>query len=138
MPSEPAVLPQLSDRAKKQKGTDELPLIGVVGPCASGKSTLVAALRDRGYNAREIKQEHSYVPTMWQRFTRPDLLIYLHVSQGVASQRRATEAGAAWWDKLTRRLRHARQHADLYINTDRLTPQEVLDKTLSFLEHNTT
>lgn len=115
---------------------EEHPLIAVVGPCASGKSTLVTALREQGYNAREVKQEHSYVETMWQQFTRPDLLIYLEVSQEVAGQRRAAEADAAWWDRFQQRLRHAREHADLHIDTDRLSPEEVLDRALSFLEQH--
>ena len=55
-------------------------IIGVVGPCAAGKTTLVAALREMGYNVRHIAQEHSYVPYMWQRLAKPDLLIYLDVS----------------------------------------------------------
>ena len=53
------------------------PLIAVVGVCAAGKSTLVQALRAEGFNARQVLQEHSYVPNMWQRITNPDLLIYL-------------------------------------------------------------
>jgi thymidylate kinase len=112
------------------------PLIAVVGPCASGKSTLVKALQERGYNAREVTQEHSYVKTMWQRMTRPDLLIYLDVSQEVAGRRRAAEADVAWWRELERRLRHARQHADLRIKTDDFSPEEVLDRALSFLEQH--
>jgi thymidylate kinase len=109
-------------------------LIAIVGPCASGKSTLVRALRERGHNAREVVQEHSYVPTMWQRITQPDLLIYLDVSWEAACQRRSTSAGPGWWDEMARRLSHARQHADVYISTDGLSPQEVLDQTLTFLE----
>jgi deoxyadenosine/deoxycytidine kinase len=112
----------------------ERPLIAIVGPCASGKSTLVRALRERGYNAREVVQEHSYVPTMWQRITQPDLLIYLDVSWEAACQRRSTDAGPGWWDEMAHRLRHARQHADVYISTDALSPQEVLNQTLTFLE----
>jgi len=46
---------------------EEHPLIAVVGPCASGKTRLVQALRERGYNAREVAQNYSHVPTMWQR-----------------------------------------------------------------------
>ncbi|MEE8390310.1 MAG: hypothetical protein V3S14_05870 [Anaerolineae bacterium] len=117
----------------RQARNKKRPLIAVVGPCTSGKSTLVRALRDQGYNAREVVQEHSYVPTMWQRFTQPDLLIYLDVSWEVAHQRRPTDAGASWWDKVAQRLRHARQHADLYINTGELTPQQVLERTTTFL-----
>lgn len=112
-------------------------MIAVVGPCASGKSLLVSALQKHGYNAREVAQEHSHVPTMWQRITRPDLLVYLDVSWEVAHRRRPSNAGAKWWVELAHRLRHARQHADLYIHTDDLTPQEVLEKTLTFLKNST-
>jgi cytidylate kinase len=118
----------------KKTEQKEHPLIAVVGPCASGKSLLARALRQRGYNAREVGQEHSYVPTMWQRITQPDLLIYLDVSWEVACQRRSTDAKASWWAELAHRLRHARHHADLYIHTDVLTPQEVLEESLAFLE----
>jgi len=117
----------------KQSKQPQRPLIAVVGPCASGKSLLVRNLRERGYNAREVVQEHSYVPTMWQRITQPDLLIYLDVTQEVAHRRRPTDAPKDWWDRLAHRLRHARQHADLYISTDELAPQEILDRTLAFL-----
>jgi thymidylate kinase len=116
---------------KTERGTR--PLIAVVGPCASGKSLLVQALRERGYNAREVLQEHSYVPAMWQRITKPDLLVYLDVSWEVARQRRPTDAGAAWWDEQARRLYHARQHADIAILTDEMSPQEVLAEALAFL-----
>jgi len=114
------------------------PLIAIVGPCTAGKSLLAHALRERGYNAREVVQEHSYVPAMWQRFTQPDLLIYLDVSWEVARRRRSTDAGADWWAELAHRLRHARQHAQLYISTDELSPQQVLEKVLAFLRSTTT
>lgn len=118
----------------KKTEQEEGPLIAVVGPCASGKSLLVRALRQRGYNAREVAQEHSYVPTMWQRVTQPDLLIYLDISWEVACQRRPTDAKPGWWAEVAHRLLHARHHADLYIHTDELTPQEVLEEALVFLE----
>jgi hypothetical protein len=108
-------------------------LIAIVGPCASGKSQLVQALRQHGYNAREILQEHSYVPTMWQRITCPDILIYLGVSEKVAQQRRPTTAPAGWGNTLDRRLSHAKHHADLCIDTDNLTTHQVLEKALTFL-----
>jgi hypothetical protein len=73
---------------------------------------------------------------MWQRITRPDLLIYLDVSQAVAGQRRSAESQVAWWDKLTQRLQHARQHADLWIHTDDLSAGEVLNTTLAFLRQH--
>jgi len=110
------------------------PLVAVVGPCASGKSTLVERLEQAGYNAREVNQEHSYVPSMWQRFTNPDLLIYLDVSQEVASRRRRSEAEAAWWGAMRERLRHAMEHADLRIDTDGLTSEEVVAEAVAFLD----
>jgi cytidylate kinase len=117
-------------RAKQGKS----PLIAVVGPCASGKSQLARALRERGYNAREVLQEHSYVPAMWQRITQPDVLIYLDVSEDVARQRRPTSAPQGWWDTLAQRLRHARQHADLYVDTDGLTVRQIVEQAVTFLE----
>ncbi len=92
----------LSAKAITEQNQEDRPLIAVVGPCASGKSMLVEHLQQRGYNAREVNQEHSYVPTMWQRFTKPDLLIYLDVSQETASERRSSEADATWWEALNR------------------------------------
>lgn len=120
--------------AKSERTLEDYPLIAVVGPCASGKSTLVKALRARGYNAREVAQEHSYVDTMWQRLAKPDLLIFLDVSHEVASQRRVSETSSTWWDELKLRLHHARLHADLAVNTDDLSSEEVLDRALCFLE----
>ena len=54
--------------------------IKVVGPCASGKSSLTARLRELGYDAHSAAQDHSYVPDMWQRLNPPDVLIYLDVT----------------------------------------------------------
>lgn len=109
-------------------------VIAVVGPCASGKSTLVPALRARGFSAREVAQEHSYVCTMWQRIRRPDLLIHLDVSHEIAIRRRSSETDPARWRELKHRLSHARRHADLRVDTDDLTPDEVLEIVLSFLD----
>ncbi len=107
--------------------------IGVVGPCGAGKSTLVRALRERGIAAREIAQEHSGVPAMWQHITKPDLLVYLDVSRETAERRLARELPPAWWEEMTARLAHARAHADLWVETDRLTPDEVTERILEFL-----
>ena len=103
------------------------PLIAIVGVCAAGKTTLAAALRSQGYNARGILQEHSYVPTMWQRITKPDLLIYLDASLETVRRRR-NDPGFPLdlYEAECVRLQHARVHCHLYIHTDELTPAEVL------------
>lgn len=109
------------------------PLIGVVGPCGSGKSTLMAGLEKHGYACHHIAQEHSYAPAMWQIISKPDILIYLHASFPVSTARRKLN----WQEKdhaeQLRRLDHARQHAHVMIDTDDLTPAQVLQKALDFL-----
>jgi deoxyadenosine/deoxycytidine kinase len=107
--------------------------IGVVGPCAAGKTTLIAGLKARGYTARHIAQEHSYVPAMWRRLARPDLLIFLDVSYELSVQRRSLNWTVDEYNEQQRRLQHARQHTDLYLCTDDLTPQQVLERVLDFL-----
>lgn len=110
------------------------PLIGVVGPCGSGKSTLIAGLEKCGYTCRHIAQEHSYVPVMWQKITNPDILIYLAASFPVSTARRKLTWQQTDYDAQMRRLAHARQHANILINTDDLTAEQVLQTALEYLE----
>ena len=109
--------------------------IKVVGPCASGKSTLVAGLRQLGYDADSAAQDHSYVPDMWQRLHPPDLLIYLDLTLETAQQR--GRAGLGWdqryLDEQHERLRHARAHCDLYLPTDGLSKAQVLQRVIEFV-----
>lgn len=113
--------------------TDRSPLVGLVGPCSSGKSTLRDKLEAHGVRVRHIAQEHSYVKDMWRRLSNPDLLIYLHVSFPVAQTRRKLSWDVEEYESQIHRLRHARKYADLYLNTDSLTPKEVLEKALTFI-----
>jgi deoxyadenosine/deoxycytidine kinase len=108
-------------------------LIGVVGPCGSGKTTLVAGLQRLGYRTRHIAQEHSYVKDMWQRLTRPDILVFLDASWPVTCCRRTLDWTEAEWQEQQYRLGHARQHADLYLDTDKLSVDEVLQRVVRFL-----
>jgi len=104
-----------------------------VGPCASGKTVLAARLRRRGYQVREPAQEHSLVPDMWQRLTKPDLLIYLDASLEAIRRRGRRGWTHGYWEEQHHRLVHARQHCDCYVCTDDLTEAEVLRKVLTFL-----
>ena len=110
--------------------------IGVVGPCAAGKTTLIQRLRALGYQAKHIAQEHSYVPQMWQKLANPDFLVYLDVSYSLTIQRRHLDWTVNEYSEEIHRLRHAREHAHLYIDTDALSPEEVLDLVLAFLKEN--
>ena len=109
---------------------DEESVIGVVGPCAAGKSTLVSDLRARGYKARHIAQEHSYVQDMWKQISNPNILIYLDVSFEISMKRTDSNWARVIYENQIERLAHARNQADLYIDTDDLSPEEVLDIVL--------
>jgi deoxyadenosine/deoxycytidine kinase len=108
--------------------------VGVVGPCAAGKSTLVSGLNQRGFQGKNIAQEHSYVPNMWQRLTKPDVLIYLSVSYPVTIRRRKLDWSQAEYEEQIRRLRHAYENADLRIDTDPLNAEEVLERVVDYLQ----
>lgn len=109
-------------------------LVGVVGPCSSGKSTLAHALRAMGYRVKEIMQEHCSAPDMWQRLSHPDVLIYLDVSEAEAARRENLSTPSSWWQNEREvRLAHARQHCDLYVDTSHLTPEEVVEKVTVYL-----
>ena len=110
-------------------------LIGVVGPCGSGKSTLTDALDSLGYSTRHIAQEHSYVKDMWKRLTNPDVLIFLQASYPVTSQRRNLNWTEKEYMEQQRRLAHAYEHADLIIDTDNRNISEVLELALIFLKN---
>lgn len=109
--------------------------IAVVGPCAAGKSTLSKALKDAGYEARHPAQEHSYVPNMWQRISRPDLLIYLDVDyDNTLTRRPNTGGGPQRLAEQRHRLRHARENCDFYLDTSNLSVDDVETAVFNFLE----
>ena len=107
--------------------------IAVVGPCAAGKSSLVKRLKAEGYNIRAVSQEHSYAPDMWRRVLPTDTLIYLDAALQTIARRRRISWGQKRLDALNHRLRHARAHADFYLQTDTLTPEEVAAQVKKFL-----
>ena len=115
-----------SDSAESKK-------IVVVGPCASGKSTLVAALRTLGYDAHVSGQEHSEIATLWQH-SLPDVLIALDADITAVRDRR----GDSWpeWlhDLQVQRLADASRSANLAIDTTTLSPQTVVERVVAYLQ----
>jgi guanylate kinase len=113
-------------------------IIGIVGPCASGKTTLIYSLNKLGIQARHIAQEHSYVKNMWEKITHPDILIFLDVSYPQTIERRKLNWSIEDYQEQHRRLTHAREAADFYILTDNWTADDVLNRVLDFLETKNT
>lgn len=110
------------------------PLIGIVGPCASGKTTLIHQLSSLGYQCRHIAQEHSYVPDMWKRLTNPDILVFLDVSYEVTLQRKKLNWTKEEFKIQLDRLRDAYGNADILIETDLLTPTQLVSQVVEKIE----
>lgn len=108
-------------------------LIGIVGPCSAGKSTLKTKLQALGYTCRHIAQEHSYVPDMWLKIVNPRLLIYLDVNYDVSMDRRNLNLTPREFDTQMQRLAHARQNAQVYVDTNPLTVDEVFQQVIQSL-----
>jgi len=109
------------------------PIIGIVGPCSSGKTTLVNGLKRYGFIARHIAQEHSYVPDMWKKITNPDILIYLDVTYQVSQERRKLDWTSKHFDDQNKRLANARENADLIIDTGGKSISDVLDHAVQYM-----
>lgn len=92
------------------------PRVVVVGTCASGKSTLVTALRDVGIDAYVCAQEHSEIPTLWNHL-QPDFVVVLEVGLDTVRQRRGVLWPSAIYREQRRRLSAAREAADLALDT---------------------
>lgn len=110
--------------------------IGVVGPCGAGKTSLTNQLRANGYHVTHIAQEHSYVPDMWKKIARPDLLVYLDVSYENAIKRKQLDMTKKEFIDQQKRLKHASQHADLIINTDNISVDNVYEIALKYIKTN--
>lgn len=109
------------------------PRVVVVGPCASGKTTLVELLRGQGVTAYSAAQEHSNAPCMYLRHG-PDFTVYLDVSYEEIRRRRSVSWGRARLRAQERRLSAARESADLVIDTDGLDPGAICERTLVALK----
>jgi adenylate kinase len=109
--------------------------IVVVGPCGTGKTTLVHALHTRGYDARVVAQEHSAISELWAHGGWPDALIMLDASPAIISQRRHNDFPSWLYDEQRARLRSAEAHATLYLHTDDLPSDEVVKRVITHLHH---
>ena len=114
-------------------GPPARPIVGIVGPCCAGKTTLARLLQAQGFAAKPIAQEHSFAPRMWQQIGHADLLIYLDVSHPVALARRWMNWQPADLEEQHRRLAHARANCNLYLDTDPFSAEAVRQQVADFL-----
>ncbi len=107
--------------------------VAVVGPCASGKTTLVEGLREHGFDAWVTAQEHSAVPQLWNHL-EPDALIALNIDLKTLRQRRGEHWPSAVFDSQQLRLQNAYDHAGLTLDTGRHSADEVLASSVQYLK----
>jgi energy-coupling factor transporter ATP-binding protein EcfA2 len=108
------------------------PRVVVVGPCASGKSTLVRNLRDLGIDARVSGQEHSAIRNLWQTLS-PDLLIALDIDLETVRTRRSANWPENLYDVQHARLREAFEVADALVDTAKVSEEEVVALVLDVI-----
>jgi deoxyadenosine/deoxycytidine kinase len=112
--------------------------IVIVGYCASGKTSVVEALRERGVNAHAVAQEHSVVRELWNH-QEPDVVVFLDVTLDELRIRRKNPNWPAWiYELQTERLDPARHRADLVIDTTAGDVQYVVDQIESVIADNIT
>ena len=107
--------------------------IAIVGICASGKTTLVRGLREAGYDAYNVAQEHSCIHDFWNKH-HPDVLVMIDATLAAIHKRRVVYWGQDRIDMQHERLADARKHADLYIQTDAHDAEAVKNKVIYFLK----
>ena len=107
----------------------------VVGPCASGKSTLVEGLRRLGFEATVCGQEHSEIPTLW-RHADPDVVVALEVDLPTVRRRRGEEWPEWLYLVQRRRLRQAAAAADVSVDTSALDEGAVLQRVAAQLRRD--
>jgi hypothetical protein len=72
---------------------------------------------------------------MWRRLVDPDVLIYLDLSHEAYRRRRPKDdAGPEYLARQRERLAHAREHADLVIDTSELLAEAVWARVMALLE----
>lgn len=110
------------------------PRVVVVGTCASGKSTLVSALREAGVDATVCAQEHSSIPSLWNH-TEPDVLVHLDVDLETIRARRSPNWPEAIYEAQRQRLVAAREAADIVIDTRTVGIERAMRIVLELLRY---
>lgn len=105
----------------------------VIGPCASGKTSLTTRLQHLGYDARACGQEHSEIRELW-RHMDPDVLIGLYIDLETLRKRRSSTWSGSVYERQLLRLQAGYDHADLVIDCDRIDQETVMNEVVAWLE----
>lgn len=108
------------------------PTIVLVGPCASGKSTLAHELEEVGIVVRVCGQEHSSIRDLWRKMN-PDVLVALSIDLPTLRSRRHGEWPETLFAVQQRRLASAFACADLVIDTRRESPRRAAQLVQRYL-----
>lgn len=106
--------------------------VTVVGPCASGKTSLVERLRNAGYDAWVTGQEHSAVADLWNH-RQPDALIALVTDLETIRLRRGVRWSEVIYAAQIERLQRAYSVAGLIIDTSASSEEETATLALTYL-----
>lgn len=107
----------------------------IIGPCAAGKSTLARGLRDHGFSAHLVAQEHSGVANLWRKHSAR-AIVYLDVDLPNVHRRGRPDFPEWLHQKQHTRLQDAKRAADCYIDTAPLSIRDVLQQALRFLDEH--
>lgn len=109
--------------------------IVLVGPCASGKTTLAHRLEIHGHHVRICGQEHSGIRDFW-RHMNPDVLVALDVDLITLRQRRSAEWPENLYLVQRGRLASAFAAADIVVDSTSNDADAVADCVLNWLRTN--
>jgi predicted kinase len=101
--------------------------VAIVGVSAAGKSTLAELLRQRGYAAHSLPQEHSSVRDLALELGYRHVVVLDAEIETVRSRRRVSY-GPERLEVERQRLQAACGRAVIHLHTDGLTPLEVADR----------
>lgn len=104
----------------------------VIGPCASGKTSLTTRLQRLGFDARACGQEHSEIQELW-RHLDPDVLIGLKIDLDTLRRRRSSGWSASIYARQQERLASGYAQADLVIDCHDIDQDAVLQEVLDWL-----
>ncbi len=109
--------------------------IVVIGPCASGKTSLTTRLQHVGYDALACGQEHSDIAELWKH-QQPDVVIGLRIELDTLRRRRSEAWSEDIYTRQMTRLESGYRNAHLLIDCDAVDQQAVFDRVVGWLaEH---